>query len=83
MNPNKLNLDPDPESCPNLDPDQSLLKGKNQNKQLSLILEGDKLMQKTKKKEEEMKEELIIISNQQEPLTARQINDNINSYNII
>ena len=30
MNPNKLNLDPDPESCPNLDPDQGLMKGKNQ-----------------------------------------------------
>ena len=32
-------------------------------------------------KEDEMKEELITISNQQEPLTARQINENINSYN--
>ncbi|HRZ32627.1 MAG TPA: serine protease, partial [Flavobacterium sp.] len=32
-------------------------------------------------KEDEMKEELITIYNQQEPLTARQINDNINSYN--
>lgn len=32
-------------------------------------------------KEDEMQEELITISNQQEPLTARQINDNINSYN--
>lgn len=32
-------------------------------------------------KEEGYKEELIVIENQQEPLTARQINDKINSFN--
>jgi|GEM_PF-6954602 len=31
-------------------------------------------------KEEDFKEELIVIENQQEPLTARQINDKINSF---
>lgn len=33
-------------------------------------------------KEEDFKEELITIENQQEPLTARQINDKINSFNL-
>ena len=32
-------------------------------------------------KEDDFKEELITIENQQEPLTSRQINDKINSFN--